>query len=145
VERDYSATPLARRLGIEAGMDVVLLRAPEGAEEAMEPLPAGARLLRHRAGSAPSSRGGSSLGADLTLWWPRDRAELDARVGGLAGGVTRAGLWILWPKRSSGVVSDVTEQAVREAGLSSGLVDNKVASFDATWSALRFVPRRGEG
>ena len=51
------------------------------------------------------------------------------------------GLWIAWPKRSSGVATDLDENLVREIGLAEGLVDNKVCAIDATWSGLRFVWR----
>ncbi|HWF35377.1 MAG TPA: DUF3052 domain-containing protein, partial [Solirubrobacteraceae bacterium] len=51
------------------------------------------------------------------------------------------GLWIAWPKRSSGVATDLSEGTVREAGLGTGLVDNKVCAIDHTWSGLRFVVR----
>jgi hypothetical protein len=54
------------------------------------------------------------------------------------------GLWIAWPKQSSGAATDLSDRSVREAGLATGLVDNKVCAIDATWSALRFVVRRGD-
>lgn len=132
MERDYSATPLAKKLGIEDEMTVALVNPPAGAVEAIGPLPDGARLSRR----VP--------GADLLLWWPADARDLSRRVSELAVHVGPAGVWVLWAKRSSGVKTDVTEQAVRAAGLATGLVDNKVAAFDGTWSALRFVPRRGD-
>lgn len=131
MDKDYSAVPLARKLGVTEEMRVSLIGAPPEALEALGSPPAGSHW-RRRMGP----------GTDLVLWWPADLADLRTRMPKLAPAVTRPGLWIMWPKRSSGVRSDVTEQAVREAGLAAGLVDNKVASFDATWSALRFVPRR---
>jgi len=70
------------------------------------------------------------------------QAELDRGLGSWHVALAPAGgLWIAWPKRSSGVVTDVTEAAVRQAGLATGLVDNKICAIDATWSGLRFVVR----
>ena len=128
VERDYSATPLAQKLGVGPEMTVATLGAPAGAVDKIGALPPGCRVIRRLSASV-----------DLILWWPRDAVDLERRAAEMAG---RAGLWILWPKRSSGLDSDLTDQVVREAGLATGLVDNKVAAFDDTWSALRFVPRR---
>ena len=54
---------------------------------------------------------------------------------------TAGGLWVAWPKRASGVATDLTETVVREIGLAGGLVDNKVCAIDDTWSGLRFVRR----
>jgi len=73
----------------------------------------------------------------------RSRDELDRGLSGWRAALAPAGgLWIAWPKRSSGVLTDLSDTAVRRAGLAIGLVDNKVCAIDATWSALRFVSRR---
>jgi hypothetical protein len=70
------------------------------------------------------------------------RTELVAAVGGLRQHMRpAAGLWIAWPKKSSGVATDVTEDVVREVALPTGLVDNKVCAIDETWSGLRLVIR----
>jgi hypothetical protein len=69
----------------------------------------------------------------------RLEAELDRLRGGMHDG---GGLWIAWPKRASGVPTDLTEDVVREIALATGLVDNKVCAIDATWSGLRLVVRR---
>ena len=67
---------------------------------------------------------------------------MQRRFGKLANGLDDAGgLWIAWPKRASGVVTDLTDRIVREIGLAGGLVDNKVCAIDDTWSGLRFVYR----
>jgi len=131
MERDYSTTPLAKKLGVAPAMTVAAIGAPPGAVAQLGSLPSGCRVVTRM-----------SKDVDLILWWPTSRAELARRAPALASATGTAGLWILWAKRSSGVVSEVTEQAVRETGLLTGLVDNKVAAFDQTWSALRFVPRR---
>jgi hypothetical protein len=72
----------------------------------------------------------------------RDAAALHARFAPLIASVATAGaLWACWPKRASGVATDLDEHAVREHGLAAGLVDVKVAAVDATWSGLKFVRR----
>ncbi len=73
------------------------------------------------------------------------RAALERRLPALHDALAPdGGLWIAWPKRASGVVTNVTEGAVRELGLAAGLVDNKVCAIDETWSGLRFVYRLAE-
>jgi hypothetical protein len=128
----YSGTPLPRKLGIAPGSRVLLTGAPAGFEDAtLGPLP-GVEVHR-RAGRAPY---------DVVLAFAPDRRLLGQRFAPAAGRLTTAGgLWVLWPKRSSGVASDLDENVVRAHGLAVGLVDNKVCAVDATWSALRFVVR----
>jgi len=75
----------------------------------------------------------------VTLWFVGSAAELSARIGEMAKRAQANGLWICWPKRSSGVRTDVTENAVRGAGLANGLVDFKIAAIDEAWSGLRFA------
>jgi hypothetical protein len=126
----YSGTPLARKLGIKDGHRIALLGAPDGLDDAIGPLPAvdvGSRL-----------RGP----LDVVVFFARRRSELERRVGALKRALDPAGgLWIAWPKRSSGVETDLTEGGVRELALASGLVDNKVCAIDETWSGLRLVYR----
>ena len=76
------------------------------------------------------------------MWFLRSAAELRRGLPELAPRAAGGGLWLCWPKRSSGVVTDVTEHLVRSAGLAAGLVDFKVAAIDATWSGLRFAIAR---
>jgi hypothetical protein len=79
---------------------------------------------------------------DVILAVCPDRRALKKRAPQLAPRLTAAGaLWLAWPKRASGVVTDIGENDVREAGLAAGLVDNKIAAIDETWSGLRFVRR----
>lgn len=122
----YSGTPLAKKLGIREDSTVALIGAPTGFT--VPDLPPGAILLC-------SARGRS----DVTLWFVRSASELAARIGEIAGRADKNALWICWPKRSSKVPTDVTEHAVRAAGLSNGLVDFKVGAIDETWSGLRFA------
>ena len=127
----YSGTPLARKLGIREGARVVLAGAPPGAEDLLEPLPDGVRLSRRL--GAP---------ADVVVAFHTSRRELEARFPRLRAAIHDAGgLWIAWPKRASGVATDLTEDVVREIALANGLVDNKVCAIDGTWSGLRLVVR----
>jgi len=127
----YSGTPLPRKLGIRAGHRVALIAAPEGVEDLLAPLPDGVRLLRRRAPAL-----------DVALVFVRSAAELRRRLPAVQSAMTPAGaLWVAWPKRASGVPTDVTEDVVRAAGLARGLVDTKVCAVDATWSGLRLVTR----
>ncbi|MGH2851787.1 MAG: DUF3052 domain-containing protein, partial [Solirubrobacteraceae bacterium] len=79
----------------------------------------------------------------VIVLFARERRELARRLeGAVAALEPRGGLWLAWPKRSSGVPSDLDDANVRELGLATGLVDNNVCAIDETWSALRFVNRR---
>jgi hypothetical protein len=128
----YSGTPLPRKLGIAPGSRVLLVGAPEDfAEQTLGPLP-GVELHR-RAGRSPY---------DVVLAFAPDRRALADRFGPASRRLTTAGgLWVAWPKKSSGVPTDLDDNVVREFGLATGLVDNKVCAMDATWSGLRFVVR----
>ena len=78
----------------------------------------------------------------MIVFFTKRRRELERRIEGLAKSLDRGGgLWIAWPKRASGVETDMTEDVAREIGLANGLVDNKVCAIDDTWSALRLVYR----
>ncbi len=129
----YSGTPLAQKLGIKPGHRVALLNAPIGFETSLDGLAASATLHRD-----PRSKGPfnvivsfhNSL-ADFTGRFDSLRARLDPS----------GGLWIAWPKRASGVSTDLSENAIRDLALAAGLVDNKVCAIDEVWSGLRIVVR----
>lgn len=127
----YSGTPLPQKLGIKEGAVVALVNAPEGFERTLAKLPPGAVTKRGARGRR-----------DVTLWFAKSARDLKraATVVKAAGGNR---LWIAWPKKASGVVTDLSEDAVRKAGLECGVVDVKVCAIDATWSGLMFLPRRG--
>jgi hypothetical protein len=128
----YSGTPLARKLGVDEGTRVAWLGAPAGFDALVGDLPPGVDVLR-------------SLRAplDLLVQFTTSRAELARRLPALRDAVFPAGAaWVAWPKRSSGVDTDVTEDVVRELALPLGLVDVKVCAIDATWSALKLVVRK---
>jgi hypothetical protein len=123
----YSGTPLARKLGFKHGMRVVYVDAPgDFAVDGIE---------------APAAR--LAKGTDLVVCFVTERRELERRLAKLRRAIEPAGmLWIAWPKRASGVETDMTEDVVRDVALPTGLVDTKVCAIDETWSGLRLVVRR---
>jgi hypothetical protein len=127
----YSGTPLVKKLGIKPDARLGLLRAPADFDRTLGELPDGVTVRT-------SARGP----LDVIVAFTMERAELQRRMPALRRALDPAGgLWIAWPKRASGVPTDVTEGVVRELGLAAGLVDNKVCAIDETWSGLRLVYR----
>src|SRR3954447_17314099 len=127
----YSGTPLATKLGIKDGHRVAFPSAPDGFSELLGDLPEGV-TVRSRA-SGP---------VDVIVFFTTSRAELERRLPALRRAMgPAAGLWIAWPKRASGVETDMTEDVARELGYANRLVDNKVCAIDETWSGLRLVIR----
>jgi hypothetical protein len=125
----YSGTPLVNKLGIKEGFRVAWLNAPDHFDDLLGPLPDGVKVGRRLAG-----------GLDLLVQFTLERRELERRLPKLREAVFPAGtIWISWPKRASGVPTDVTEDVVRELALAGGLVDVKVAAIDETWSGLKLV------
>jgi hypothetical protein len=131
VTAGYSGTPLPAKLGITPGSRVLLDGAP--ADLALGPLPDGVTPHR-RPGRGPY---------DVVLLFAPDADRMHGRWPALVPRLETAGrLWVCWPKKSSGVPTDLTENVVRGFGLAEGLVDVKVCAVDATWSGLAFVRRR---
>jgi len=129
----YSGTPLPKKLGIKEGSVVALIAAPRNFRKTLGKLPAGARLR-----TKPDAR------CTLTLWFIRSRADLTRGLRQAVALAAQGTIWILWPKQTSGVATDLKEGVVREAGLAAGLVDYKVCAVDATWSGLAFALRKGK-
>ena len=127
----YSGTPLPRKLGIKPGARLALIGAPDGFDQTLGELPEDVRVLRRARGPL-----------DVIVAFHRRRAELERHLGALREALDPAGgLWIAWPKRASGVATDLNDNVVRELGLATGLVDNKVCAIDGVWSGLRLVYR----
>ena len=128
----YSGTPLPKKLGIKPGQRVALLRAPPKASTPRSAsCPEGVALRRTARGPL-----------DVIVSFTDTQRDLRRRFATLARALDPAGgLWIAWPKRASGVPTDLDGNIVREVGLAAGLVDNKVCAIDETWSGLRFVVR----
>lgn len=133
--KDYSGTPLWRKLGIAEGSRVHVRGSAPGFDDALTeiaPLPAGVSFL---------SRTGKEL--DVILAFVTRTAELRARFASLAGTIARDGrLWIAWPKKASGLATDLDFATVQRTGLAAGLVDNKSASITDDYQGLQFVRRR---
>ena len=124
----YSGTPLARKLGVEPQMRVAVIAGPSGFAERRE----GARLSSQLRGRF-----------ELIVCFASSRRTLEGRVPAILRAREANGrIWLAWPKRSSGIASDLDDSVVRAIGLATGLVDNKVCAIDETWSGLRFVARR---
>ncbi len=128
----YSGTPLLKKLGIKPDSTLALVSAPRDFERTLGKLPSGVTVKRQARGRP-----------DLTLWFVTSQKDLDRKLPSILPLTAEGGaLWIVWPKKSSGVPSDLTQAAVRGAGLASGLVDFKVCAVDETWSGLKFVRRK---
>ncbi len=126
----YSGSPLPTKLGIRAGATVLLAGAPRGFEKMLQPTPAAVRLLRR------------ARRAGVVLLFAKSLGELEIRFPVCAGLMEERGkIWIVWPKKTSVVVTDLTQAAVRRFGLDSGFVDYKICAIDDTWSGLLFARR----
>ncbi len=124
----YSGTPLAVKLGIKEGGTVALLNAPP---DLITGLPAGVVVRNQARGHA-----------DVVVEIVTKRSKLEQRIGVLEKLIfPSGGLWIAWPKRASGVETDMTDHVVRELALPRGLVDNKICAIDETWTGMRLVWR----
>ena len=126
----YSGTPLGKKLGIKPGHVVWLSEAPDY----LSPLLA-AEVGAHYTQEAPER-------ADVILLFATSMESFTRRFPAAAKLLVKnGGLWVFWPKRTSGAQTDLTENLIREFGLACRLVDNKVCAVDETWSGLRFVIR----
>ena len=127
----YSGTPLVKKLGIKEGSRVALVNAPENFQAELKELPDDVAFLK------PASK---SL--DLILFFVLSERILARDFSKLAARLTSNGMiWIAWPKKSSGVATDLTFERVQRIGLDAGLVDVKICAIDDTWSGLKFVYR----
>src|SRR5262249_5498504 len=112
-------------------MRLALVSAPSSFDHTLGPLPAGVKVRRQARGRL-----------DVIVFFATRRAELARRFSPIARALEPDGaLWVAWPKKTSGVATDLVEQVVQQVGLDAGLVDNKVCAIDDTWSGLRFVYR----
>ena len=128
MEAGYSGTPLYRKLGVEPGMRVAVIDGPSDFAERLD----GGRVSLKLLGRF-----------ELIVCFATSRRALERRVPALLRARQPAGrIWLAWPKRASGVTTDLDDSVVRELGLATGLVDNKICAIDETWSGLRFVARR---
>jgi len=131
VTAGYSGKALVEKLGIKPGATIVILNAPRGYRRMLGRLPPRVTCRRGLAGAI-----------EFVQFFTSQKRELERRFGALERALAPAGqLWISWPKRSSGVPTDLSEDVIRAIGLAHGLVDVKVAAVDEVWSGLKFVRR----
>jgi hypothetical protein len=129
----YSGTPLSKKLGFAPGIRAVVLSAPDGFADLLEPLPDGVSISRRLGGPH-----------QLALIFVTRRVELVGRLPAIRQSIAPDGMiWVAWPKRLSKVPTDITENVIREVALPTGLVDVKVCAIDDTWSGLKLVIRKG--
>ena len=126
----YSGTPLQQKLGMKPGHRVSFVNAPDGFADRFT----GVEVRRQLRGPLDVIVLFASTHAELARRFPAARRALSAD----------GGLWVAWPKKASGVPTDLRFEVVQPLGLDGGLVDNKVCAIDETWSGLRFVYRRSD-
>ena len=126
----YSGTPLVKKLGIKEGFNVSFVNAPKGFHEELDFT------------DDVTVNSNSRAPIDFVLLFVRSKRELEKTFSRYAAKLKPAGMfWISWPKKASGVATDLTDNVVRELGLAKGMVDVKVCAVDETWSGLKFVFR----
>ncbi|HEY6241625.1 MAG TPA: DUF3052 family protein [Burkholderiales bacterium] len=128
----YSGTSLAKKLGIVAGSRIFLSDAPKNYMKLVAPLPEGVRVVRKIDGET-----------DIVHIFSTERARLKAALRDSLSKLRQdASIWVSWPKKSSKVSTDITEDTIREVALPMGLVDIKVCAVDEVWSGLKLVLRK---
>ena len=128
----YSGTPLPQKLGIKPGMIVVAIDAPDNYRKLLAPTPSGVNFATCPVGKTKFvhlfATRRSELAKELSIL--RRKTAEDAAV------------WVSWPKKSSGVATDITEGVIRAVALPLGSVDIKACAVDETWSGLKLMIRR---
>jgi len=127
----YSSTPLAKKLGIKEGSRIALVNAPKDFESELGELPDKVEFVKR-----------STRALDIVLFFVLSERALARDFAKLAEKLATNGMiWIAWPKKSSGVTTDLSFEPVQRIGLDAGLVDVKICAIDETWSGLKFVYR----
>lgn len=127
----YSGTPLVKKLGIKEEFRVALIGAPKGFQKELGKLPEKVKVTASRKGPL-----------DLILFFVDSKLDLEKSFSLLAASLTANGLfWVAWPKKSSGVLTDLAFDVVQRVGLAAGLVDVKICAVNDIWSGLKFVYR----
>jgi hypothetical protein len=129
--KDYSGTPLPKKLGIREGSSVFVVNPPDGFDGLLTPMPNGATLLKKIAKRLDVGVLFATEQAELIEWFDRIAASLD----------TAGRLWVAWPKKASRIPTDVDFGFAQRIGLDGGLVDNKSASITDVFQGLQFVYR----
>ncbi len=127
----YANAPLVKKLGIRPNSHILLIESPPGFKNLIADLPHDVKFIEAHYNEC-----------DLIIWFVKSKDELQNKLKTISGTMApRGGLWICWPKKTSGIDSDLDQQVVRRVGLDIGLVDYKVCAIDATWSGLKFARR----
>ena len=127
----YLGTPLPKKLGVKPDSTVALVDAPNGFVATLGELPEDVSL-QHAAGEA----------AQVTLWFVQSRDTFETGIEHMAEVAGGGRLWVCWPKKASGIITDISQNHIRSTGLATGLVDFKICAIDATWSGLCFTRRK---
>src|SRR4029077_3599785 len=127
-EKDYSGTPLPKKLGIKEGSRVAIVDAPDGFASTLTPMPGGVEIRSRVSGHL-----------DVVVVFATRLGALERRFGAAVKALEyNGGLWVCWPKKASKVETDLTFDIVQGMGLDAGLVDNKTASVTEVFQAMRF-------
>ena len=128
----YSGTPLAQKLGIKPGMILVAIDPPDNYRKLLEPIPSGVNFATRPVGKTK-----------FVHLFVKQRRSLQTHLQLLRRKIAEdAAVWVSWPKKSSGVATDITEDVIRAVALPLGFVDIKVCAVDETWSGLKLMIRR---
>jgi len=127
----YSDSPLIKKLGVKNDSKIALINAPDGFEKSLNDMPGTAHVDQT-----------ITEDTNLILWFCKSQNTLENEIASMARRITDEKIWIIWPKKTSGVTTDLTQNTVRKEGLAHGLVDYKICSIDKTWSGLLFRRRK---
>jgi CheY-like chemotaxis protein len=128
----YAGQALPKKLGIKSGLKIALVDAPPDFIQLLGPIPEGVQFKDNFAEAC-----------EMAIWFVRSQSDLAHAVHIASGLSTLLSLWFAWPKKTSGLATDLTQQVVRETGLAYNWVDYKICSIDQTWSGLLFARRKG--
>lgn len=127
----YAGQALPKKLGIKAGMKIALLDAPPGFIQLLGAIPAGVQFEDNLA-----------AGGEMAIWFVRSQSDLETALQAASGLEALSALWLAWPKKASGLPTDLTQPVVRAAGLAHAWVDYKICAIDQVWSGLLFARRK---
>jgi hypothetical protein len=131
LQAGYSGTPLIKKLGIKEGSEIIIINPPVGYMNYLGELPAGVILKNKLSGKL-----------DFIHFFTTSKTEFEKKFSQLKKSLNTSGqIWISWPKKSSKIPTDITEDTIRNFILKNGLVDVKVCAVDEIWSGLKLVYR----
>jgi len=126
----YSGTPLVKKLGIAPDTTLALVNAPPRFVDELVDLPPSVRVVT-----------AVKKTPELTIWFVKAKGDLVTGIARMSADMGQ-GLWIAWPKKASGVKTDLNENLVRDTALPHGIVDYKVCAINDVWSGLKFARRK---